>query len=94
MRFEFDPEKSREVRRKLDSDGEHYHLVTAWKSTEQEEPDFEDHGTEAALAPADRTKLLRVVALPVNDVNLIECGETQYQPPSRDQDVARACARP
>jgi hypothetical protein len=35
-------------------------------------PDFEDHGTEAALAPADRTKLLRIVALPVDDVNLIE----------------------
>ena len=89
MRFEFDPEKSREVRRKhgvslkqataifdqvyivdrksddpeqfraigwcagrlcsvifeirLDSEGEYYHLVTAWKSTEQEEQSYAEN---------------------------------------------------
>ena len=89
MRFEFDPEKSREVKRKhgvslkqateifdqvyivdrksddpeqfraigwsggrlcsvifemrLDSEGEYYHLVTAWKSTEQEEQSYAEN---------------------------------------------------
>jgi len=35
-------------------------------------PDFEDYGTEATLAPADRTKLLRIVVLLVDLVDLIE----------------------
>jgi uncharacterized DUF497 family protein len=89
MRFEFDPEKNREVIRKLgvslkqateifdqvyivdrksddpeqyraigwcegrlcsvifeirlDADGEYYHLVTAWKSTEQEEQSYAEN---------------------------------------------------
>lgn len=89
MRFEFDPEKNREVTRKhgvslkqateifdqvyivdrksddpeqyraigwcegrlcsvifeirLDADGEYYHLVTAWKSTEQEEQSYAEN---------------------------------------------------
>jgi uncharacterized DUF497 family protein len=89
MRFEFDPGKSREVRRKhrvslkqateifdqvyivdrknddleqfraigwcegglcsvvfeirVDSEGEYYHLVTAWKSTEQEEQSYAEN---------------------------------------------------
>jgi uncharacterized DUF497 family protein len=89
MRFEFDPEKSREVKKKhgvslkqaaeifdqvyigdrkiddperfraigwcggrlcsvifeirLDSEGEYYHLVTAWKSTEQEEQSYAEN---------------------------------------------------
>ena len=89
MRFEFDPEKNREVKRKhgvslqqateifdqvyivdrkrddpeqfraigwsegrlcsvifemrLDSEGEYYHLVTAWKATEQEEQSYAEN---------------------------------------------------
>ena len=35
-------------------------------------PDLEDHGTKASTAPADRVKLLRIVALPVNQVGLVE----------------------
>jgi hypothetical protein len=35
-------------------------------------PDLENHGAEAAAAPADCTELLRIVALPVDEVHLIE----------------------
>jgi len=35
-------------------------------------PDFEDHRTKATLAPADRTKLLRIVVLLVNHADLVE----------------------
>ena len=35
-------------------------------------PDLEDDGTEAAAAPSDGAKLLRIVALLVNHVYLVE----------------------
>jgi hypothetical protein len=35
-------------------------------------PDFKNNGTEAITAPADRTKLLRVIAPLVHQVDLIE----------------------
>ena len=35
-------------------------------------PDLKNHGTEAAPAPPDRTKLFRIVLLLVDDVRLIE----------------------
>ncbi len=35
-------------------------------------PDFEDHRTKAALAPADRTKLFRIVVPLVDQVRLVE----------------------
>jgi hypothetical protein len=35
-------------------------------------PNLEDHGTEAAAAPSDGTELLRIIALLVNYVNLVE----------------------
>ena len=35
-------------------------------------PNLEDDGTQAAAAPSDGTELLRIIALLVNYVNLVE----------------------
>ena len=50
MRFDFGLEKSRDVRLrsvifeiKHDSEGEYYHLVTAWKATKQKEQSYAEN---------------------------------------------------
>src|ERR1035438_1470352 len=35
-------------------------------------PDLENHGTKAAAAPTNGTKLLRIIVLPIDEVYLVE----------------------